>query len=79
MNLTSEQIQAVKQGVAVSILPPEVGEQCVLVRKDVYQRISHLVEDFDPAQAYPAIDEAWKEGWDDPQMADYDHYEEHKK
>jgi len=79
MNLTSEQIQAVKQGVPVPVLPPEVGEQCVLIRKDVYQRVSRLAEDFDPVQAYPAIDEAWKEGWEDPKMADYDHYEEYKK
>jgi hypothetical protein len=30
-------------------------------------------------QAYPAIDEAWKEDWDDPKMAEYDNYEEHKR
>jgi hypothetical protein len=79
MNLTSEQVQAIKEGVAVPVLPPEVGEQCVVVRSDVYDRVRHLVENIDPADAYPAIDEAWKEGWDDPKLADYDRYEEYKK
>ncbi len=27
---------------------------------------------------YPAIDEAFREGWDDPAMSDYDDYEAHK-
>jgi hypothetical protein len=64
MTLTNEQVQAIKEGIAVAAFPPEVGEQCVVVRSDVYQRVRHLVEDIDPADAYPAIDEAWKEGWE---------------
>lgn len=79
MNLTNEQVQAIKEGVPVPLIPPGVGEECVLVRRDVYQRVSQLLEDFPPEQAYPAIDEAWREGWDDPKMAEYDDYERHRK
>ena len=42
----------------------------VVVRADVYERASQT--EFDPSEAYRAIDEAWAPGWDDPRMAEYD-------
>jgi hypothetical protein len=73
MDLTNEQIQSLDQGAAVAVRVN--GRECVVVTREVYDRVRSLL-DFDPAQAYPAIDEAWREGWDDPKMADYDRYEE---
>ncbi len=35
--------------------------------------------DFDPAMGYALADEVMKEDWDDPKMAEYDRYEEHKR
>jgi hypothetical protein len=62
MNLTTEQIHAIKEGKPVRVIPPEVGQECVVLRADVYQRADRLLHDFDPSLAYPAIDEAWREG-----------------
>ncbi len=79
MQLSSQQIEAIKGGEAVRLVPPEIGRECVVVRSDIYQRIGQFIEDLDPSRAYMAIDEAWREGWDTPQMAEYDRYEEHRK
>jgi len=49
MNLTSEQVQAVREGVPVPIVPPEVGEECVLLRRDVYDKVRGVLEDDLPA------------------------------
>jgi len=63
----------------VRVLSPEIGEECVVVRADLFGRVDSLLQSLDPRQAYPAIDEAWKEGWSDPKMADYDHYEDRQQ
>ncbi len=39
MNLTSEQVQAIREGEPVSVVLPEVGQECVVLRKDVFQRV----------------------------------------
>lgn len=44
MNLTYEQVQAIRGGAPVPIVPPEVGEECVLVRRDVYERAQGQIE-----------------------------------
>ena len=75
MNLSQEQISSLDNGQAVSVQVD--GRECVLIPREVYERV-HALLDFDPNQAYPAIDEAWRDGWDDPKMADYDRYEEHR-
>ena len=38
MNLTSDQVLAIREGESISLVPPEVGEACVLLRKDVYEK-----------------------------------------
>ena len=73
MNLTPQQIQSLDAGQPVAVTVD--GRDVVVLPRDAYERVRTLL-DFDPAQAYPAIDEAWREGWDDPKMADYDRYEE---
>ncbi len=49
MNLTSEQVSAVREGEPVSLVPPEVGEACVLVRKDVYEKVKNAAADDMPS------------------------------
>ena len=59
MTLTSEQAVAVKEGEPVTVMPPEVGAECVLVRADVFAQLRYLVDEFNPRDAYPAILKAW--------------------
>jgi hypothetical protein len=79
MNLTSEQIQAIRQGEPVRIVLPEIGEECVVLRATDFEVTAHTFTGPDPKQAYPAIDEAWKGDWEFSGMEDYDHYEERRK
>ncbi|MGO8747335.1 MAG: hypothetical protein ACLQNE_15220 [Thermoguttaceae bacterium] len=80
MNLTSEQVQAIREGAHVPIVPPEVGEECVLIRRDAFDRIMHLVYDDSPItdeeNARLGRESGKQIGWDSPEMAEYDHYDE---
>jgi hypothetical protein len=40
---------------------------------------TNSADDPHPSEAYPAIDQAFAEGWNDPKMDDYECYEELKK
>ncbi len=74
MNLSNEQIQAVREGDAVAILPPEVGEECVILKKDVYDRVRGVTEDGLPSsRAIAGLVRATLE--DD----DFDDYREYKR
>ncbi|HEV3342986.1 MAG TPA: hypothetical protein VG125_21610 [Pirellulales bacterium] len=39
----------------------------------------HQPHDFDPREAYPALDEVMREDWSDTKMAEYDDYESRKR
>ena len=43
MNLTHQQVQALREGKPVPVVLPEVGEECILVRRDVYERAKQTV------------------------------------
>jgi hypothetical protein len=43
MNLTAEQVEAIKEGETVTISPPEVGEECVVLRADVYEKVQQML------------------------------------
>jgi hypothetical protein len=45
MNLTNEQVRAIRDGESVPIVPTEVGEECVLLRRDVFERVRRTAED----------------------------------
>jgi hypothetical protein len=45
MNLSSDQIEAVRQSEPVRVASPEIGTECVIVRADVYERVRAAVED----------------------------------
>jgi hypothetical protein len=58
MNLTSEQVQAIRDGCPVPVVPPEVGEECVVLRRDAFEKLKHLLYDDSEADAtrfYPLV------------------------
>lgn len=80
IEMTDEQAQAVAQAGEAEILDPKTHTAYVLVRKDLYERLkSLLAADDGPQTAYPLADEVFREDWDDPKMAEYDRYDEHKR
>lgn len=62
----------------IRMVDPGTNEEYILVRAEVYERLGKLM-DIDPSDAYPLVDEAFREGWSDPKMADYDDYESRKR
>ena len=65
---------------AAHVVDPDTNTEYVLVRADVYARLAGLLGgDVQPSEAYPAVDRAFAEGWNDPRMDDYDRYEELRK
>jgi len=65
MTLTNEQIQALREGESVPVVPPEVGEECVLLRRDVYERVKAAAdEDLPTSRAIAGLVRATIE--DDP-------------
>jgi hypothetical protein len=75
MPLSDAQRAALEQGEAVRVTDPATRLECVVVRADVYERVKAVLPDLDPQAAYPAADEAFREGWADQTMAEYDQYE----
>ena len=58
MDLTNEQVRAIREGEPVRIVPPEAGQECVVLRVDAYEKIKHLAYDDsepDPARFYPLV------------------------
>jgi hypothetical protein len=67
-------------GMPVRLIDPHTQGTYVLLPAEVYDQLLGLLgKDFQPSDAYPAIDRTFKEGWDDPKMDEYDRYEEFKK
>jgi hypothetical protein len=83
IELTPEQQQALSGGTGgpLRILDPRTGTVYVLVPEETYGEIRSLLEpdELDPRVTYPAVDAVFREDWDNPQMAEYDRYEEHKR
>lgn len=74
MELSREQIRAITDGEAVPVMVEHTP--CVLLRADIYERVKAMLEITD---AYPLVDETFREGWEAPGMADYDRYDELKR
>jgi hypothetical protein len=78
MQLTSDQIVAVRKGEAVRV--DESGLECVLVRADVYDRLKHLVFDdsewSDDELRRMLARSADENGWNEVGMDAYDRYDE---
>jgi hypothetical protein len=73
MNLTKEQRQAVGKGESVTVTVD--GTECVIIRKDVFERVKAVIPN-----DLPSLDEQRQllrqtgemAGWDDPDMDVYD-------
>jgi hypothetical protein len=80
MNITQAQLEQAKSGQAVEIA--ENGDQFVLIRKDVYDRVKTvLYDDSEPSEdELRAIFARGIESsdWNDPAMDIYDEYDKHK-
>ena len=77
MNLTNEQVLAVRDGTPVPIIPPEVGEECVVLRRDVYEKLNGASNerDFDPARLYSLVGQIMAEDdANDPSLESYQKY-----
>jgi hypothetical protein len=57
---------------------PHTNFEYVVIRADVYDQPGKLVG-LDPKDTHPLLDETFREGWDDPKMAEYDDYESRMK
>ena len=79
MNFTREQIQAVRRGVPVRVVLPEIGEECLVLRSADFEVVAHALEALDARQTCLAIDEEWKDDRESPELADYDQYEGQRK
>ena len=75
MDFTSEQVQAIRGGCPVPVIPPEVGEECVVLRRDAYEKIKHLLyEDgeADRTRFYPLVSAIMAEDdANDPALGSY--------
>lgn len=73
MQLTKEQQEAVEKGESITL--DVDGTECVLIRKDVFERVKAVVP-----EDLPSLDEQRRllrrtgemAGWDDPDMDVYD-------
>jgi hypothetical protein len=75
--LTTEQRKLVQQAgrTPVRLIDPDTNQQYVLVPVEVYDQLRSEDSDPDPRDLYPALHRALHdEGWDDPQMDEYNRY-----
>jgi hypothetical protein len=81
IQLTPDQHEFISHNAArpVRAIDPKTNREYVLVPADIFARLQALLDaEFQPSDAYPAIDNAFAEGWSDPRIGDYDRYEELK-
>jgi hypothetical protein len=59
---------------------PRTGERYVLVRKDVYDRVKGILGDEETDEDLRVLlaRSLDANGWDEPEMADYDDYDAHR-
>jgi hypothetical protein len=74
VELSTDQIRALENGEAVPVTINHT--KCFILRTDIYERVQALLDSED---VYPLIDETFREGWEAPDMADYDRYDELKQ
>jgi hypothetical protein len=63
MNLTIEQIEAVKKGEAVKLALPEVGGDVVLLRAETFEEMREIVSDDKEKAAWAALGRKAADRW----------------
>ncbi len=81
MEITQKQIEQAESGQAVEIA--DDGKSFVLIRRDLYDRLKHVLgyddSELTPEEMSRAAWEAGRSiGWDEPGMEIYDDYEKHR-
>jgi hypothetical protein len=68
MNLTAEQLEAVRQGQPLRFTDPETSCDYVVLRADVFEKVNTIItaDDVDPEPLYPLLAELSLGGWEDP-------------
>jgi hypothetical protein len=83
IELTDEQRQQLESGQAVDVTDPQTAQRYVVLRKDVYERVRHLLYDAsewtDDELRLQLARSAKGNGWDEPAMDAYDRYEEERR
>jgi hypothetical protein len=70
MDITKEQIEQAKRGQAVEVA--DNGDEFVLVRKDMFDRVRGVIEEWDPRDAYPLVNNVMRDDdADDPLLDTY--------
>ena len=79
MNLTSQQLESVQHGEPMRFVDSELGQEFVVVRADVFDRVRLLFDDSDlaPNETLPLIWQSMKDDWEVPAMDVYDNYPMH--
>ena len=74
MTITPEQKQAVDSAgnQPVRLEDPESHRAFVLISAEQFDRMNALLSEDPVEQMYPFLDEAFRDGWDDPAMDVYD-------
>ncbi|MCE9532742.1 MAG: hypothetical protein K8T89_16720 [Planctomycetes bacterium] len=73
--LTAEQSRAIAENPdePLRLIDPATNGSFVVISSEKYEQVkSLLAKEFQPSEAYPAIDRAFADGWDAPGMDDYD-------
>lgn len=78
MDLTTEQVAAVKNGEAVRLPVRAIGVECVVIRADVFDRLHNLLLEEPSAEEMRAqlAESGRRAGWFEPEMDAYDNYDE---
>jgi hypothetical protein len=83
IDLTEDQRLQLEDGKAVDIADVKTSQRYVILRKDVYERVRRLLYDdsewTDDDLRLMLARSAKDNGWDEPSMGAYDHYDEELK
>jgi hypothetical protein len=82
--LTAEQLQSVQlgRGSPVPVIDTASQKLYFIISAEQLETVRAVIEDsdFQPAELYPLIAKtAAAAGWDAPEMAEYDNYDEHQR
>jgi hypothetical protein len=85
LELTEQQRRELREsnGREIRVCDPDSHKEYVLLNAEVYERLKHLLYDdseWTPEEQLQVLAESGKRaGWDDPEMAVYDNYDENRK
>jgi hypothetical protein len=82
ITLTKEQHDALASNgqEPVKAIDPVTNTEYMLIRADMFAKLGGMLDvDFHISETYPAMSRAFADLWTDPDMDEYDHYEEPKE